>query len=67
MNRGSQSKNNRTKVMVVRMGSQILRDCVNCDMPLKKSNQIVLDTQGGQVNPQVRTHRIAIYSDPVLR
>jgi hypothetical protein len=53
--------------MVVRMGSQILRDCVNCDMPLKKSNQIVLDTQGGQVNPQVRTHRIAIYSDTVLR
>jgi hypothetical protein len=47
------------------MGSQILRDCVNCHMPLKKSDQIVLDTQGVQVNPQVRTHRIAIYSDIV--
>jgi hypothetical protein len=34
-------------------------------MPLKKSNQIVLDTQGGRVKFQVRTHRIAIYSDIV--
>jgi hypothetical protein len=32
----------------------------------KKSNQIVLDTHGGQVKPQVRTHRIAIYSDVVF-
>jgi hypothetical protein len=35
-------------------------------MPLKKSDQIFLETQGGQVKPQVRTHRIAIYSDIVL-
>ena len=49
------------------MGLQIPRDCMKCHMPLKKSNQIVLDTQGGEVKPQVRTHRIAIYSDIVLR
>ena len=43
------------------LGSQILHDCVNCHMPLKQSNQIALDTAGGRVKPQVRSHRIAIY------
>jgi hypothetical protein len=42
------------------LGAQILHDCVNCHMPLKQSNQIVLDTAHGQVRPQVRNHRIAI-------
>jgi hypothetical protein len=30
-------------------------------MPLKQSNQIVFDADGGQIKPQVRDHRIAIY------
>jgi hypothetical protein len=45
----------------VSMGSSILGNCVNCHMPLRQSNQIVLDTAAGKVRPQVRTHRIAIY------
>jgi Cytochrome c554 and c-prime len=43
------------------LGSQIARNCVDCHMPLKQSNQIVLDTVNGPVKPQVRTHRIAVY------
>lgn len=43
------------------MGAQIRHDCVNCHMPLRQSNQIVLDTGAGRVKPQVRSHRIAIY------
>jgi hypothetical protein len=45
------------------MGSQILRSCVNCHMPLKQSNQIVFDAAGSQIKPQVRSHRIAIYKE----
>jgi hypothetical protein len=48
------------------MGSKILRDCVNCHMPLKQSNQIFLDTDNRQVKPQVRSHRIAIYGQNEL-
>ena len=45
------------------MGSQILRNCVNCHMPLRQTNQIVFDADGQQIKPQVRSHRIAIYRD----
>ena len=48
------------------MGSQILHQCVSCHMPLKQSKLIVFDADGSQVRPQVRSHRIAIYSDIAL-
>jgi hypothetical protein len=32
-------------------------------MPLTQSNQIVFDADGGQIKPQVRNHRIAIYKE----
>jgi hypothetical protein len=48
------------------LGAQILHECVQCHMPLKQSNQIVLDTQDRQVKPQVRSHRIAIYQETGL-
>jgi hypothetical protein len=48
------------------LGTQILTKCVDCHMPLTQSNQIVFDADGGQIKPQVRNHRIAIYSDAAL-
>lgn len=43
------------------LGVSILHKCVDCHMPLRKSNLIALDAGGHRVNPQVRSHRIAIY------
>jgi Cytochrome c554 and c-prime len=43
------------------LGSQIARNCVDCHMPLRQSNQIVMNAVDGSVKPQVRTHRIAVY------
>ena len=48
------------------MGSRILHRCVDCHMPLRASNQIVFDTNGHQIRPEVRSHRIAIYPDVTL-
>jgi hypothetical protein len=45
------------------MGSGILHRCVDCHMPLRSSNQIVFDSKGHQIRPEVRSHRIAIYRD----
>jgi Cytochrome c554 and c-prime len=45
------------------MGSRILLHCVDCHMPLRTSNQIVFDSQGHQIRPEVRSHRIGIYRD----
>jgi Cytochrome c554 and c-prime len=49
------------------MQSRIVDHCIDCHMPLQTSNQIVFDTQGHQVRPQVRSHRIAIYRDAEIR
>jgi hypothetical protein len=43
------------------MGVGILRKCVDCHMPLRESAVIALDAGGHRVNPQVRSHRIAVY------
>jgi Cytochrome c554 and c-prime len=43
------------------MGAQIRNACVDCHMPLRQSNQIVLKTGDREVKAQVRSHRIAIY------
>ncbi len=43
------------------VGAQILHRCVDCHMPLKRSDVIVFDAGGHRVQPEVRTHRIAIY------
>jgi hypothetical protein len=48
------------------LGTRILTRCVDCHMPLNQSNQIVFDADGGQIKPQVRNHRIAIYKEVEL-
>jgi hypothetical protein len=47
--------------------ARIVDHCIDCHMPLQTSNQIVFDTQGHQIHPQVRSHRIAIYRDAEIR
>jgi hypothetical protein len=44
-----------------KLGTTLLNKCVDCHMPLRESNVITLDAGGHRVNPQVRSHRIAIY------
>jgi hypothetical protein len=43
------------------LGTDILHKCVDCHMPLRQTKVIALDAGGHSVNPQVRTHRIAVY------
>jgi Cytochrome c554 and c-prime len=43
------------------LGTKLLHKCVDCHMPLRQSTVIALDAAGHRVNPQVRSHRIAIY------
>jgi hypothetical protein len=43
------------------LGRALLHKCVDCHMPLRQSTVIALDAGGHRVNPQVRSHRIAIY------
>jgi hypothetical protein len=43
------------------LGTALLHKCVDCHMPLRESTVITFDAGGHRVNPQVRSHRIAIY------
>lgn len=44
-----------------KQGAEIAHDCVDCHMPLQKSETLVSNTNGGEVKPRVRNHRIGIY------
>lgn len=43
------------------MGKAIASDCVDCHMPLQESETLVSATNGRQLKPRVRNHRIGIY------
>ena len=45
------------------MGEQIRQKCVECHMPLQRSDVLFAILDGEQLRPLVRTHRIAIYPD----
>lgn len=47
-----------------KLGNQIANNCVDCHMPLQKSEVLVSDTHGHQLAPLVRNHRIAVYKNP---
>jgi hypothetical protein len=49
------------------LGEGIRERCVACHMPLRTSQQIVFDSRGRQIRPEVRSHRIAIYRDLSLQ
>jgi len=46
----------------VKMGDQIVRNCIDCHMPLQESRILFSNTNGKKLVPKVRNHRIAIYS-----
>lgn len=49
--------------MYTKIGDRITHDCVSCHMPLMKSELLYSDTGGQRLQPLVRDHRIAIYTD----
>jgi hypothetical protein len=44
------------------MGDQIVRNCIDCHMPLQESRVLFSNTGGKKLTPMVRNHRIAIYA-----
>jgi hypothetical protein len=45
-----------------KMGDQIIRNCIDCHMPLQDSRVLFSNTGGKKLTPKVRNHRIAIYA-----
>jgi len=45
-----------------KMGDQIVRNCIDCHMPLQESRVLFSNTGGKKLTPMVRNHRIAIYA-----
>lgn len=48
------------------MGKSIRSKCIECHMPLGRSNAIATSNAGQPMQATMRTHRIAIYSDATL-
>jgi hypothetical protein len=44
-----------------KLGQQIVRNCIDCHMPLQESRVLFSNTNGKKLVPKVRNHRIAIY------
>jgi hypothetical protein len=44
-----------------KLGAQIAANCVDCHMPLQKSELLFSQSNGQELRPLVRNHRIAIY------
>jgi hypothetical protein len=49
--------------MYTKLGSQIAKNCIDCHMPVQKSNLIVSDVNGADTRAKVRNHWIKVYSD----
>jgi hypothetical protein len=47
-----------------KLGEQITHNCLDCHMPLQESETLVSASNGRELKPRVRNHRIAIYADP---
>jgi hypothetical protein len=46
-----------------KLGEQITHNCVDCHMPLQESETLVSASNGRELKPRVRNHRIAIYAE----
>jgi hypothetical protein len=47
-----------------KLGARIAANCVDCHMPLQKSELLFSQSNGQELRPLVRNHRIAIYPSP---
>jgi hypothetical protein len=45
-----------------KLGDQIVRNCIDCHMPLQDSRVLFSNTGGKKLTPKVRNHRIAVYA-----
>ena len=50
-----------------RQGARIAANCVDCHMPLQKSDLLFAQSDGQELRPLVRTHRIGIYPASKMR
>ena len=48
-----------------RIGASIVRDCVDCHMPLQQTNAIVSETAGRLLRTSMRTHWIKVYPESI--
>jgi hypothetical protein len=48
------------------LGAQITKNCVDCHMPLQKSEVLFSELNGEELQPLVRNHQIAIYPSATL-
>jgi hypothetical protein len=46
-----------------KMGKNIASNCIDCHMPLQESQLLISNTNGRELKPRVRNHRIAIYEE----
>jgi Cytochrome c554 and c-prime len=49
--------------MYTKLGSQVANGCIDCHMPVQKSNLIVSDVNGTDTRANVRNHWIKVYSN----
>jgi hypothetical protein len=47
-----------------KIGAKIVRDCIDCHMPLQQTNAIVSVTAGRVLRTSIRTHWIKVYPQP---
>jgi hypothetical protein len=45
-----------------KLGEQIVRNCIDCHMPLQESRVLFSNTNGKRLVPKVRNHKIGIYA-----
>lgn len=53
--------------MYAKLGPQIMKNCVDCHMPVQSSNLIVSDVNGSVVRARVRNHWIKVYGESASR
>jgi hypothetical protein len=46
-----------------KMGQQIMKECINCHMPIEETNVIVSQTAGQVVHAKMRNHWIKVYAN----
>jgi Cytochrome c554 and c-prime len=49
-----------------KIGDTIVRNCIDCHMPVQQSHVLFSNTNGKRLTPKVRNHQIGIYRDAEL-
>jgi hypothetical protein len=49
--------------MAAKLGHALVKDCINCHMPIEETSVIVSETAGQVVHAKMRNHWIKIYAN----